>query len=492
MTEDFVNPTYADVEPPSQSEVDAAAGLSSSRIQESTDEQLESAPVEALKEDGKEPAEPEAPLRMPSLVHRNGYLIETVYKPEEKKWPLRFNYYDLGKQRRFGSSIPFELNKIKPPLLDDMVRQGVVLLPSKGIPVPAVDQASLVDKLIRFIHRYLDIPPFWEKMVAHYVLMTWVYDRFTAVPYLRLLSEHGTGKSRFLQVVGALCYKSIICGGSISVSAIFRLTDLWRGTLALDECDFNHSSEWAEVIRLLNCGYMARLPAVRSESVGRTFEPRAFHVFGPKILASRHRFSDSALESRCLTYMPEERKLRDDVPRQLPERFWDEALEIRNQLLGWRFANLDALRVDETPLIHLDPRLTQIGTTLHSITKDELFRAEYLKFLSEFGREDRAERPQSVIVEAIRDLSSELEADPELKAQLKIEAPAYLTVKAVTERVNALIQDRGGNQIGPKRVGGIIRSLGFKTRRARDGYRFLPDPQRIEELVTKYVPNVEG
>src|SRR5580704_1140792 len=265
----------------------------SSRIQESTDAQLESAPAQAEKQDGKEPAEPEAPLRMPSLVHRNGYLLETVYKSDDKKWPLRFNYCDIGKQRRFGSSIPFELNKIKPPLLDDMVRQGVVLLPSKGIPVRAVDQACLVDKLIRFIHRYLDIPPFWEKMVAHYVLMTWVYDRFTAVPYLRLLAEHGTGKSRFLQVAGALCYKSIICGGSISVASVFRLTDQWRGTLALDECDFNHSNEWIEIVRLLNCGYMANLPAVRAESVGRSFAPRAFYVFGPKILAGRHRFEDS-------------------------------------------------------------------------------------------------------------------------------------------------------------------------------------------------------
>ena len=487
MTENRVDPPSMGTEPSSQPDTDGATGLSC-RIMESTTQQLEVGSAEAEQSTGKEETEPSAPLRIVSLVHRNGYLLETVYKPEQEKWPLRFNYFHLGKRRKFGSSISFDINKVRPPALDDMVREGVVLLPSKGTPVSAADQTCLVDKLIRFIHRYLDIPPFWEKMVAHYILMTWVYDRFTAVPYLRLLSEHGTGKSRFLQVVGALCYKSIICGGSISVSSVFRLTDQWRGTLALDECDFNHSSEWAEIIRLLNCGYMAGLPAVRAESVGRSFMPRAFYVFGPKILAGRHRFEDSALESRCLTYTPEERKLRDDIPRQLPEGFWGEALELRNQLLGWRFENLDALQVDESALLHLDPRLTQIGTTLHNVSNDEMFRSEYLRFLSEFGREDRAERPQSVIVEAIRDLSSELETDPELSAQLKIHVPDFLTVKAVTERANALIQDRGGNQIGPKRVGGIIRSLGFKTQRARDGYRFSPDAKRIEALVEKYVP----
>jgi hypothetical protein len=501
MTEDPVSLASTYTEPSIQPDTNAIAGLSS-RILESTNEQLELASVESGKKAGKEEAEPEEPLRVTSLVHRNGYLLETVYKPEEGKWPLCFNYYQPVKRREFGSSIPFDINKIKPPLLDDMVRQGVVLLPSKGIPLPAVHQAGLVDRLVRFIHRYLDIPPFWEKMVAHYILITWVYDRFTAVPYLRLLSEHNTGKSRFLQVVGALCYKSVICGGSVSVSSIFRLTDQWRGTIAIDECDFNHSSEWAEIVRLLNCGYMARLPAIRAESVGRSFTPRAFYVFGPKILAGRHRFDDSALESRCLTYTPEERKLRDDIPRQLPEGFWDEALDLRNQLLGWRFENFDALQVDESPLLHLDPRLAQIGTTIHSVTKDDVFRDEYLRFLSDFGQQDRAERPQSVIVEAIRDLTAEMEDNRNLIAELKANGDAsgaelssdsctYLTVKAVTDRANILIQERGGQRLGPKRVGGIIRSVGFKPQRARDGYRFSPDPKRIEELVEKYVPKHE-
>jgi hypothetical protein len=486
MTEDRANPASSNAKPSGQSDT-VLVGEVPCGIQESTDEQLESVSAE----DEKEGAEREALLRVTSLVHRNGWLVETVYKPEDEKWPLRFNYYHPGKRRAFGSSIPFDINKIKPPLLDDMVRHGVVLLPSKGIPVPAADQAALLDRLIPFVHRYLDIPPFWEKMVAHYVLMTWVYDRFTAVPYLRLVSEHGTGKSRFLQVVGALCYKSVICGGSVSVSSIFRLTDQWHGTLALDECDFNQSNEWMEIVRLLNCGYMAGLPAVRAESVGRSFAPRAFHVFGPKILAGRHRFTDSALESRCLTYTPEERKLRDDIPRQLPAGFWDEALALRNQLLGWRFENFDTIRVDESPLLHLDPRLAQIGTTIYSVTKDEVFREEFLRFLSDFGQEDRAERPQSVVVEAIRDLSAEIEGNRDMYAQMNTEPPNYLTVKAVSDRASALIGERGGNPIGPKRVGGILRSMGFKPQRAREGYKFSPDPKRIEELVGKYVPKPE-
>lgn len=444
---------------------------------------------------GNVETESEPTLRVVSFVHRDGRLLETVYRPENQ-WPMQLKSH-MGKPRNFGSSIgPTVLN---PPVLDDMVRSRVVLLPSTVI--SNVAQADLVSRLIRFVHRYLDVPAFWEKMIAHYVLMSWVYDRFSAVPYLRLVAEHGTGKSRFLQAVGALCYKSVICGGSISVSSIFRLTDKWRGTVVLDECDFNHSSEWTEIVRLLNCGYMDGMPAVRSDSIGRSFEPRAFQVFGPKILASRHRFTDSALESRCLTYTPEERKLREDIPRQLPSVFWDQALDLRNQLLGWRFEKFDILRVDESPLRHLDPRLAQIGTPLYNVSTDQAFQKEFLEFLVEFGQEDRAERPQSLVVEALRHCMEVRDGGLEVvndliaagdPAAANFSGDPYLTVKGITEQVNYYIKERGGNPMAAKRVGGILRSLGFKPQRARDGYRFTPDPKRVEELVEKYVPRAEG
>jgi hypothetical protein len=81
-----------------------------------------------------------------------------------------------------------------------------------------------------------------------------------------------------------------------------------------------------------------------------------------------------------------------------------------------------------------------------------------------------------VIIGAIRDLSSELAAAPALHAQLNIEVPGYLSVKAIPDRANPLIQNRGSNQMSPKGVGGIVRSMGFKPQKAQDGYRFSPDP----------------
>ncbi len=123
------------------------------------------------------------------------------------------------------------------------------------------------------------------------------------------------------------------------------------------------------------------IPVLRSEKAKDSYEPRSFDVFGPKIIANRSRFADPAVESRCLTLETEKRELRTDIPRQLPPKFFEEARKLRNKLLGWRFENYHRIEVDESDLLHLEPRLTQIGTTIYNVSKDAGFRERFVKWL---------------------------------------------------------------------------------------------------------------
>ena len=70
-----------------------------------------------------------------------------------------------------------------------------------------------------------------------YVLLTWVYNRFSSIPYLRVIGDYGSGKTRLLQVLN-ICYKSIIASGNASEAPIFRLIDRYGGTLIIDEAEF--------------------------------------------------------------------------------------------------------------------------------------------------------------------------------------------------------------------------------------------------------------
>jgi hypothetical protein len=357
-----------------------------------------------------------------------------------------------------------------------LIARRMILLPSRAAEYGSQD--ALVGEIRAFIRRYCDVEPFWEELMAHYAMMTWVYDKFSAVPYLRFQGEPGSGKTRALQVTGSLCYKAIFGGGATTISPLFRLLDVYRGTFVIDEADYRHSDLWSDIVKILNSGYMRGVPVMRTGKDGDSYEPQVFEVFGPKILSTREEFKDHALETRCITLRPHEHNIRPDIPRQLPEAFDNEAQELRNKLLRWRFERFAIIQADEAPLSHLEPRQTQIGTPLYNVSWDAGFQARLIEFLADQGRERRAERPESFIVEAIREL---LEHEKTW--------PATLTVSEVSGEAAALAEQRGAEiKFNPKVTGGLIRSLGFESHRGASGYRFDVTRAKLAELEKRYPP----
>jgi hypothetical protein len=218
----------------------------------------------------------------------------------------------------------------------------------------------------------------FEKVATYYVILTWLYDAFNDLPYLRFRGDYGTGKTRALLVLGSLCYKGFFASGASTVSPIFHTLDAFRGTLIFDEADFRFSDEKAEIVKILNNGNVRGLPVLRTMmNRQREFNPRAFHVFGPKIVATRGSYDDKGLESRFLTQEMGSRKLRHDIPINLPDNFKDEARELRNKLLLYRFHRRLDVKLDESLVDpKLEPRLNQILLPLLSVVSDENLRSE--------------------------------------------------------------------------------------------------------------------
>lgn len=409
----------------------------------------------------------------------SGLLGETTFAPARQP-RVQYAVWKIGGEVcNYWDECPLsDGNALVPPAdKHGLISKGVVLLPSCA--TEYATQEALLSEIIAFIHKYTDVPPFWEQLIAHYVLMTWVFDRFTAVPYLRFLGEPGSGKTRCLQVAGHLCYKSMTGGGATTASPLFRLLEIYRGTFVIDEADYKHSDLSSEIIKILNSGYMRGMAVLRSEKNGDTYDPRAFEVFGPKILTTRKEFADRALETRCLTLRTGDSKVRPDVPRQLPRAFDAEALALRNKLLRWRFENLARIVADESKLLALEPRLTQIGAPLYSVSTDDAFRAELVKFLGAQANEHHAEHPQAIVAEAIRQLLVNVN-----------KWPASLTVKAVTGKANEVRTDweTDVEEFTAKRAGGLVRSLGFETHRTNTGYYFTVTEPKLAELVARYPP----
>ncbi len=299
----------------------------------------------------------------------DGTMVELLYRPAEHvtafalwrqgEWTVERTVEVAGE----GRLVPFSPE-------NNIIRNDVVLLPSA--PAEFGSKAELVAEIRRFLRRYLDVSPAFEAIAAHYVLFTWVYDAFNEVPYIRFQGDFGTGKTRALLAVGSLCYKPFFASGASTVSPLFHILDAFRGTLILDEADFRFSDEKAELVKILNNGNARGMPVLRTVvNRHREFNPQAFQVFGPKVVAMRGAYDDRALESRFLTEIMGVAPLRADIPINLPAALKEEALLLRNKLLLFRFRHRHAVRPVETlPALAAAPRVSQILRPLLSIVDD--------------------------------------------------------------------------------------------------------------------------
>ena len=191
---------------------------------------------------------------------------------------------------------------VKPLLRSNpLIQHKIVRFPSA---VGMYDsQETLVEAIFIVLQRYVSLTATQYVIAAHYILLSWVYDRFESLPYLRVRGDFGTGKSRFLSIVGGLCYKAIFASGASTVAPLFHLIDQIGGTVVLDEADFRFSSETADITKILNNGSSRGFPVLRCQKTPRgTFDTVAYRVFGPKVIATRFGFDDQALESRCITF----------------------------------------------------------------------------------------------------------------------------------------------------------------------------------------------
>lgn len=417
-----------------------------------------------------------------SAVLEDGTVIEMVLDPKTKR-----TSFVLAKngECHFADSVPISpsLRLVPYSPRNNLLAHQVVLLPSE--PQEYGSDTALLAEIESFIHRYVDVTPLFEKIACYYVLLTWVFDGFNELPYLRLRGEPGSGKTRFLLTVGSLCYKPIFASGASTVSPLFRILDSFRGTLVIDEGDFRLSDEQAEIVKILNNGNAKGFPVLRSEATGKSgeFNPRAYEVYGPKLIATRGFFKDRALESRCLTEETGGRALRDDLPISLPESFKDEAQSLRNKLLLYRFRNFRAKK----PLADLadraiEPRLNQIFLPLLSVVSDAndreelraLARRYHVEMISERGMDLEAQ-----ILEVIRDLRASERA---------------LSVKNIT----SWLSDRHGEdyerKITTRWVGSVIRKkLQLRPVRASAGYVIPPEEfSKVDRLYERYGIAVNG
>lgn len=415
-----------------------------------------------------------------SRILEDRTLIELVHVPERATTALAVARPDGGVSIEPHLDLPSG-ERLTPYSPDNaLIATGSVLLPSDVGEV--MDAGELIAAIRTFLHRYVDLPEVFEVIAAHYVLLSWVYDAFSDLPYLRFRGDFGTGKTRALLAVGSLCYKPFFASGASTVSPIFHIQDAFQGTLVLDEADFRFSDAAAQLTKILNNGTTAGMPVLRTmTNRNRELHPHAFRVFGPKIVAMRERFSDLALESRLLTCETGGRTVRDDIPIHLPAAFHTEARELRNRLLAWRLRSRFSVGPDPSrAATGVSARYRQSSLALLSLIDEADVRAAITRELA--GEEARVLNERADTLEAAM-LSAIEETFEDARGP-------HASVNAIATRFNMTSAEELGRPMTNKWVGGFIRKRLRLATLKSGGVYVVPATERgkLGAMLARYGP----
>lgn len=400
---------------------------------------------ELKKNEEEKPEKEKGKKEISRIVDReNKIIVEQVY---DEKNGSRFCIYNHN-DGNVKYSKDYSYNGIKYfPVTGEEIEKKAVLLPSEAIEY--IDNKTLDKEILKFANKWLDAPEETMRFGLWNVKVSYVFENFHTLNYLRAQGDTGTGKTRYLDVWGHLHYKPIFTTGTTTPAPLFRIIDKWRGTIVMDEADLRNSDESEQIIKILNQGFEQGKFIMRCDQMDAT-KLSFFDPFCPKILSTRRSFHDKATESRCITYITSVTE-RKDIKLNLNDDFFESALKLRNKLLMWRFKNYFEVDMDiDFDLGDIEPRVKQIvGSYISLFSSDKEQMEDFKKYIQSYQEELISERQSSFdgsIIETIHKILNNGIKDFDSKDIIE----------------EGQFTDRNGKSMNPRSLTSRLKSLGFK------------------------------
>jgi hypothetical protein len=338
------------------------------------------------------------------------------------------------------------------------------------------NEEQLFNEIRAFLVDHLDLAndSFYD-VYACFVMATWICEDFKVVPYLFFLGPLASGKTRALECLNELCYRSIMAA-SMSAASLFRALEAWHPTLLLDETEIYNRESMIEVLALLNSGYRKGQFAIRIEKLQQGCPQIAmFETFGFKVLAGTEELA-ATLQSRCIiTAMS---KAVRHVNLFIDE---ERAQELRNKLLMYRFRTLGKLAnfdVSKLNGFFENSRVIELFVSLLQVAPTEEIRTRLLACMKQITQ-SRLDEEQASIEARIFDAILKCEREVENKK---------LSTQAITEAFNQGLPEK--EQLKTYQVGRRVVALGFEKCRFGGGKSgFFWDSRLIERLKARYYPS---
>ncbi len=199
------------------------------------------------------------------------------------------------------------------------------------------DGADVLEDLANFILRFVVLTPVQVAAIALWIVHTHVFQAADTTPYLNISSaEKRSGKTRLLEVLELLVARPWFTG-RVTAAVLARKVDAECPTLLLDESDaaFKGEKEYAETLRgILNSGYRRGGKCSICVGQGVNIGYKDLSTFCPKVIAGIGKLPDT-ISDRSIPIELKRRAPNETVEQFRRRDMEDEAMNIRNDIIGW-------------------------------------------------------------------------------------------------------------------------------------------------------------
>ena len=336
------------------------------------------------------------------------------------------------------------------------------------------DDRALWEDTKAFVKEYFDVPDerAYDVIVA---AIAWSYF-YRAVadlvpnastPYLQFLGPWRSGKTRALEVFRAVAHRAVPVVDP-SEAAIFRMIELFKPTLVIDEANVLDPN----ILAIMAAAYRKGQFVPRADRENPN-EVHLYDVFSFIIYATREQIRDDIFSRSVTIYC--EKALRPTA-KLIDE---NKAAELRTRWFAQYLRLRDQVRVTYTEYESEDGRLQELFSPL--LVMARLFgNPDAEKNIESYGRK---------IEERIRGLETASDEAAVVEAIIKLigerpgDAPEYL----LTSEIAKAMADGEENGPDPRWVGRIMHQLGFAKIKISGGKRgYKLDYDLLTRLSKRY------
>jgi hypothetical protein len=350
------------------------------------------------------------------------------------------------------------------------------------------DKEKLWEEIKTYLMHHVFLPDerLYDILTA-WVFDTWIVEKWKAIPYLLIKGPMNCGKTRLLETLEAITYRGIF-SANMTCAALFRVLELYRPTIFLDETEIYNKEEYSEVTHLLNAGYKFGQKAWRVEhGKDGLMYIKGYDVFGFKALAGTQELAQT-LNSRSIVI--DMVKNVNRVNFSVNEKI---AQALRNRLLLWRFHTLSSISseivslADENTIADENDETAGVYTLLQNFKDGRLIELFYpLLYVSNSGQKN--------ILSFALDMQKEREMEEQtslqyqcLEALLKCQDQSVdgkILVKYIKEKMNEGADEK--ERFTTHFITKILSGLGFKKVHVEKGVGIIVSKKMLDYRLQQY------